>query len=97
MWPSTATRVGARGRLKIAEENVIGLGTTPDSALQEQRAKWERSLERLPDLEEKASFLAKTIERAASALKGFRLEYEREHEWIYRRRRQQTRDPDRSR
>ncbi len=89
--------VSARGRLQVAEEKVSVLGTTSDSDLQHQRTNWERSRCRLPGLEEKASFLAKTVERASTALKGFRLEHEREHEWIYRRRCQQSRGQDRGR
>ncbi|MFZ5825344.1 MAG: MobQ family relaxase [Bacillota bacterium] len=88
---------GARGRLQVAGEKVSVLGTISDSHLQQQRAKWERSRSRLPSLEEKAAFLTKTIDRAATALKGFRLEHEREHEWIYRHRRQKSRDQDRGR
>lgn len=77
---------------QAVDNEAQGLGVTSESSLQTQRARWERSRARLPALEEKTRGLTKTLERAALALRGFQLEQEREHEWVYQRRRQRSRD-----
>ncbi len=89
--------VAARNRYEAAEVKALGLGVTSGGDLNEQRSKWEKNRGRLLGLEEKATTLTRTLERATIALVGFQLERDREYDLIYRRRRQRSRDDGRSR